>query len=453
MVENDLEGALQVVRTGWGPMRGDRPCWALVLLDLCFYTGQVTAASNRETVGMPEGRPGDSEPHSYFGLRLLEALHQEASDLPVIMLSSHSREEVSREFSRRGALGFLPREADDSPHRLGEYIVRHGLIPDEMEEIVGKAPALLLALRAARRAAPGCRHVLIRGERGSGKELLAQFMHRHSQPPGERGRPFVVVNSAGLSRDLFTSTLFGHRKGSFTGALADRTGAIMRAHGGDLFLDEIGTMPAEVQAGLLRVLEYGEVEPVGAETIAKVDTRFLSATNEDIEARAAWGEFRSDLLDRLRLGGTIYVPPLRERLEDVPLLVEQFVRDAEARCPGAMSRQVDAEALARLKEYDWPGNVRELAVCIANAVRENPDVEHLVPVHLRLGAAPKSALAVGVTPAAPIAGRPARRAGGMRLDELVALLKSFSFEQPDGEELAGHLPELQASCAGCWRAT
>ncbi len=384
IVENDLEETVSFVRQGWDTASSSRPAWALVLLDLCFYTGAVTPASNEAFAGMPEGRSGDDDARRYFGLTLLERLREEFPELPVVILSSKQREDVSRSFTTRGALGFISRTDSAGPARLREYLWRHGLMPDPSGEIVGTSLALLLALRAARRAAGDRRNVLIRGERGTGKEILAQYLSRCIEPGAER-RPFVVVDSGALAPSLWASELFGHMRGAFTGADRDRQGRIIQADRGDLFLDEIGNMPADVQTGLLRVIETHHVVPLGASSGREIDVRFISATNEDIERRAALSAgFRADLLDRLVSGGTIWLPPLRERPSDIPLLVERFVREAEAGRKNAMARQVAPEALVLLSLHDWPGNVRELRTAIFDAVSANPDVEHLVAGHLRI---------------------------------------------------------------------
>ena len=222
--------------------------------------------------------------------------------------------------------------------------------------------------------------MLIQGERGTGKELVAQYIHRQRQHP--ETTPFVVVNASLFTPDLFASELFGIESGVATG-VEGRVGLIQAAHSGDLFLDEIRDMPPQVQVQILRVLEEHKVTSVGAKTPQSVDVRFLSATNIDLEAVATTEHFRPDLLDRLREGGTVRLPPLRERVEDIPLLVDKFVRDAERAHPGALRRQIDPEVLDRLCAYEWPGNIRELRQCIFNAVNHYPDVEHLVPVHLQ----------------------------------------------------------------------
>ena len=383
-VENDIESTVAFVREGWDVShdRADTPCWSLVLLDLCFYTGRVTSASDGNLSGMPEGRVADDDPRQYFGLNILERLHDEFPELPVIILSSKQRDEVSQSFTAHGALGFIPRTDSTSPERLRQYLWRHGLIQDASRHITGHSRGLLLALRAARRGAEDRRNVLIRGERGSGKELLAAYVNRCATI-NEKPRPLVAVDSGALSPALYASELFGHVRGAYTGADRERQGRIVQADGGDLFLDEIGNMPQDVQNGLLRVLENKVVAPLGSGSGREVDVRFISATNEDIELKAVTaGGFRPDLLDRLREGGTIVLPPLRERQEDIPLLAELFVRQAETMRPGAMKRIITQAAIEKLLAYRWPGNIRELRNCILKAVGDHPDVEYLVPGHL-----------------------------------------------------------------------
>jgi len=192
-VENDLDVIVQTVRRGWLPSPSLRR-WAMVLVDLCFYTGLVTEESNRHAEGMAKGREGDDDPTSYFGLQVLRTLQEEFPDVPVVVLSSKPRDQVSRAFANHGALGFLPREDSRSPDLLREYLWRHGLVPDPSGEVVGRSRQLLLALRSARRVAATGGNALIRGERGCGKELFARYIHR--QKPRERHSPFIIVNSA-----------------------------------------------------------------------------------------------------------------------------------------------------------------------------------------------------------------------------------------------------------------
>jgi DNA-binding NtrC family response regulator len=384
-VENSLSIALDSIRSGWTsvdarPADHNLRLWAMLLLDLCFYTGNVTESSNRRAPGMPEGRPEDNDPRSYFGLVLLDAIHREFPDLPIYILSSKQRDEVSLEFSRRGALGFIARDDLRGPELLEQALWQHGLLPDPQGYVVGSSLPLLKALREARRAGHHRENLLIRGERGTGKELLARYIHRMSGRE-ERERPFVAVNSAVFTPHLFASELFGIEPRTATG-VESRLGLVEMAHGGDLFLDEIADMPQEVQAAFLRVLQERQITRVGSRQAKNVDVRFLSATNADLEDES--GGFRSDLLDRLRLGGTVWLPLLRDRASDIPLLVERFVRAAEAQRKGSLTRDITHETLETLCGHSWPGNIRELRSVIFDAVNRFPDVEYLVPEHLRL---------------------------------------------------------------------
>jgi DNA-binding NtrC family response regulator len=390
IVENDLEVSLNVIRKGWTPSQEigfvppDFRPWTILLLDLCFYTGKVTHESDRRTPGMPEGRQGDDDPCSYFGLTLLDAIHREFPELPVLILSSKSRDEVSLEFSRRGALGFISRDNERGPELLEEAILQHGLLPDLSGEVIGRSLPLLLALREARRAGRHRENLLIQGERGAGKELLARYVHRMNNKSQEAGgRPFVAVNSAVFTPNLFASELFGIEPRTATG-VDGKAGLIEMASRGDLFLDEIADMSPEVQASLLRVLQDRHITRVGSRQPKEVDVRFLSATNSDLENGAR--DFRSDLLDRLRFGGTVWLPPLRERPSDIPLLVEKLVREAEDQRKGSLRRDITLDAFEALRAHDWPGNIRELKSIIFDAVNRFPDVEHLVPGHFRFGA-------------------------------------------------------------------
>jgi len=443
-VDNDLAGTLAVVRQHWHPV-GDAAPVSMVLLDLCFYTGVVTAASEaKRGKGMPEGREGDDQTKNYFGLRVLEALHNHFPDLPVVILSSMPRAGVSQQFSRLGALGFLPRGDANSPALLRDYLGRHGLIPDASGTVIGNSKALLLALRAARRAAASRKNVLIRGETGTGKELLAQYLH--DQTPDAESKPLIAVDSGALSPSLYASELFGHRRGAFTGATDDRTGRIVQANGGDLFLDEIGNMPEDVQVGLLRAIEQKEVTPVGATNSQKSDVRFITATNQDIEEKASTGRgFREDLYYRLREGGVIYLPTLKERKEDIPLLVAKFVRDAETLTPGAMHRTIDPQARDVLLGHDWPGNVRELRNCIFKAVNDHPDVEYLSRVHLYLPTRDHSPSEARDN----LAVRPQVGATSPvnQIEELARVLDGFDVELLEPAGLSGKFPAIQAAYA------
>jgi DNA-binding NtrC family response regulator len=384
VIENDVQSTLDVVRRGWFGGPDAHPPWSMILLDLCFYTGLITEKSNGRVEGMPEGRPDDEDPTRYFGLTLLSEIGDRFPDLPIVVLSSQSQEEVSREYSSRGALAFLARSGEGSADVLRDRLNRYGLILDPTGEIVGTSKTLRLALREARQAAGSRRNVLIRGERGVGKELLARYIHRHSVPSS----PYIVVDSGTLSPQLYASELFGHRRGSFTGADSARTGKISLANGGDLFLDEIGNMPPDVQAGLLRVLDQREVTPLGAQSGTRVDVRFISATNEDLESRIADGAFRADLFDRLREGGTLSLPALGARRDDIPALANSIMREAERQTAGSRKHSIEPAAMQALQQHEWPGNIRELQNCITLAVTRYADVEHLFTQHFGLAASP-----------------------------------------------------------------
>ena len=445
VVENNLEASLAKVREGWtDAIAQGKPPWSFLLLDLCFYTGRVTEESHRRTPGMPDGRAGDDDPRSYFGLTLLDAIHREFPELPIFILSSKPREEVSLEFSRRGALGFIARDDLRGPELLEEALQQHGLLPDLAGEIIGNSLPLLLALREARRAARHRENLLIRGERGTGKELLARYIHRmHAPVQDSSDRPFVTVNSAVFTPSLFAAELFGIQPRTATG-VDGKTGLVEVANGGDLFLDEIADMPLKVQSAMLRVLQERQVTSVGAREPKSLDVRFLSATNADLEDTSRG--FRSDLLDRLSLGGSLWLPPLRERRGDIPLLAEKFVREAEDSRNGAMRRDIAPEALEMLCDHDWPGNIRELRSAIFDAVNRYPVMEHLVPGHLRLGGGMRRA---GVTPRPltedvsplPVVEESVKNADPMR--EWLEIQSRLRFDSQQTVLWAGRLDELQ----------
>ena len=222
-----------------------------------------------------------------------------------------------------------------------------------LPEMVGESAPMLELTRMIRLVAPRSATVLIEGETGTGKEVVAKAVHRLS---ARAGKPFVVLNCAAIPEALLEAELFGHTRGAFTGAVQSRTGRIEAAHGGTLFLDEIGEMPLPLQAKMLRFLECGEIQKVGENEMMRVDVRVIAATHQLLERRAEEGTFRLDLYHRLAVF-PVEVPPLRDRMEDLPLLVEFFLEQMGKEMP---RKQISAEALARLKEDRWPGNVREL---------------------------------------------------------------------------------------------
>ncbi len=251
----------------------------------------------------------------------------------------------------------------------------------EGDFIIGQNPKMKELAELIVRVAATPTTVLICGESGTGKELVARAIHRYSNL---RDRPLVTVNCTALAPTLLESELFGHKRGAFTGAVSDKPGLFERADGGTIFLDEVGDMPFEMQAKLLRVLQTGETKPVGDVITRKVRVRVIAATNRDLEKALAAGEFREDLFYRFNTF-TVTLPPLRERAEDIPVLAHHFLRKAEAK----VNKRVDRfapEALDLLKRYPWPGNLRELEYIIERAVvlatSRQVDVVHL-PLHLQ----------------------------------------------------------------------
>lgn len=231
------------------------------------------------------------------------------------------------------------------------------------EEIVGSSPALQSTLTRVAKVAPTDSTVLITGETGTGKELIARAIHKRSQ---RSSRAFVSVNCAAIPRDLIASELFGHEKGAFTGATQKRLGRFESAEGGTIFLDEVGELPAETQVALLRVLQEREYQRVGGNESLKTDVRVVAATNRDLQAAIAEGKFREDLFYRLNVF-PIEVPPLRERKEDIPLLVEYFV-DRYASKAGKKITGINKKSMEILQAYSWPGNIRELQNVIERSV-------------------------------------------------------------------------------------
>jgi DNA-binding NtrC family response regulator len=231
--------------------------------------------------------------------------------------------------------------------------------------------------------------VLIRGESGTGKELVANALHYRSP---RRARPMIKMNCAALSRDLVESELFGHERGAFTGAVARREGKFEAADGGTLFLDEVGDMPLETQAKLLRAIQEKEFERVGGNQPIRVDVRLLAATNQDLEGAVRAGRFREDLYYRLRVV-EVAIPALRERREDIPLLVDHFLKDAAARLRREV-KPLTGEALRACVGHPWKGNVRELRSAVEQALLLAPGAEITAADLIGQGAAPAEPLAV-----------------------------------------------------------
>jgi two-component system nitrogen regulation response regulator NtrX len=300
------------------------------------------------------------------GLSVLEKLREHDPGIPVVMVSGHGTIDTAVEATRRGAYDFLekPLDTDRLLVTLRRALELRGLtasmaaLRDQVEsryQIVGSSFAIRQVLERVEKVAPADARVLVTGENGTGKELVARAIHRLS---GRSQGPFIEVNCAAIPSELIESALFGHVKGSFTGAVSDSAGKFEQADGGTLFLDEIGDMSLAAQAKVLRALEEGVVTRVGGSRSIEVDVRVLAATNKDLAEEIAAGRFREDLFYRLNVV-PVHVPPLRERREDVPMLVQHFAR-ALARQARVGAKAFSDEAMERLAARDWPGNVREL---------------------------------------------------------------------------------------------
>jgi DNA-binding NtrC family response regulator len=309
------------------------------------------------------------------GMEVLRALRRDAVDLRVIVITAHGSVEAAVEAMREGAYDFLPKPFD--PHHL-EIVVRKALehrglvqtnrlLRDTLDahtsEILGESAAIRQAIEVARKAAASSSTILLLGESGTGKEVFAHTIHRWS---GRHEMALVVVNCVALSEHLLESELFGHEKGAFTGAHQTKKGKFELAHGGTVFLDEIGDMPPGLQAKLLRVLQDRTFERVGGTKPIRADIRIIAATNRNLDQATKDGRFREDLFYRLNVV-RITLPPLRDRMEDVPVLVRHLVTKYAAETKKVV-RDVGADALARLQAHTWPGNVRELANVIERAV-------------------------------------------------------------------------------------
>jgi len=315
------------------------------------------------------------------GLATLARLRQMKVDSQVVVISGHGNIESAVKAIKMGAFDFV-----EKPLSLEKtvLVIRNALRQRRLEaenralrarvDRAGKMVGESLLMRQLREqvamAAPTNGRVLIFGENGTGKELVARTVHALSR---RRNQPFVEVNCAAIPEELIESELFGHVKGAFTGAVADRKGKFEAAQNGTIFLDEIGDMSVKTQAKVLRVLQEQVTEPVGSTSRVHVDVRVLAATNKDLLAEIRAGRFREDLYFRLNVI-PVFVPPLRERAEDVPLLVEHFVADLAVEY-SRRAKVITPGAIARLKAYRWPGNVRELRNVIERVVIMAPGDE------------------------------------------------------------------------------
>lgn len=359
-----------------------------VLKQVLEYEGHVvrTAGGGGEALSLyesflPELTFLDVKMARMDGLEVLARIREQDPEAVVVMISGHGSIETAVEATRRGAYDFLekPLDTDRILVTIRNALQQRGLhqevsrLRDEVEsryEIVGASYPIRTVLDRIEKVGPTDARVLITGENGSGKELVARALHRVS---ARAEHPFVEVNCAAIPAELIESELFGHVKGAFTGAHADRTGKFEQADQGTLFLDEIGDMSPSAQAKVLRALQDGVITRVGSERAIRVDVRTIAATNQDLTARISEGAFREDLFFRLNVV-PIHVPPLRERREDIPMLVRHFTERAidEQRLP---PRRLSPEAVDRLVRMDWPGNVRELRNTVERLLILSPGAE------------------------------------------------------------------------------
>jgi two-component system nitrogen regulation response regulator GlnG len=298
------------------------------------------------------------------GIALLDRLQDTCPGLPVIVITAHSDLENAVAAYKGGAFEYLPKPFDiDEAVALvnkagrvnGNVADSTDIPPAAIASMIGQAPAMQEVYRSIGRLAGSSMTVLITGESGTGKELVAQALHQHSP---RATKPFIAMNTSAIASELLESELFGHEKGSFTGADARRIGRFEQANGGTLFLDEIGDMSPALQTRLLRVLAESEFYRVGGQASIKVDVRVIAATNQDLARAVKESRFREDLYHRLNVI-RINTPPLRQRREDIPLLLKHYMAEA-AQELDAPAKSIDAEALDALQTYDWPGNVRQL---------------------------------------------------------------------------------------------
>jgi two-component system response regulator HydG len=311
------------------------------------------------------------------GLELLEKVRARDPLCQVVMITGYGSVETAVEAMQKGAFHYLTKPVKPLELRsVAQRALEDRRLREENQELhrrleevegpqgmIGSSPSWARILQLVKRVAPTDSTVLVTGESGTGKELVATALHHLS---GRSRRPLVKVNCASLVESLLQSELFGHVKGAFTGAVASKKGRFERADGGTIFLDEIGEMSPETQARLLRVLQDGEVEPVGGESATRVDVRVVAATNKNLEEAIKDGSFREDLYYRLKVV-RLELPPLRERAEDIPVLVGHFLAELEERYRLGITG-IEPDAMTRLRAYPWPGNVRELKNCLEGAI-------------------------------------------------------------------------------------
>ena len=360
---------------------------ALARTDFEFKTfSSIVDALNALEHEQPQVVVSDIRMPNGSGLDFLTEIKQKYPDIPVIIMTAYSDlesavaafqggafEYLAKPFDVDQAMDVIKRAVDESTRQAPEIISL-----EEAPEIIGQAPSMQEVFRAIGRLSRSHATVLINGESGSGKELVARALHRHSP---RADKPFIAINTAAIPKDLLESELFGHERGAFTGAAAARRGRFEQADTGTLFLDEIGDMPADLQTRLLRVLSDGQFYRIGGHQPIKVNVRIIAATHQDLEERVKNGLFREDLFHRLNVI-RLRLPALRERREDIPLLIKHFLQHS-ANELGVETKQPSTAALKYLSAVNWSGNVRQLEnVChwlTVMAPGQNIDIADLPP--------------------------------------------------------------------------
>ena len=445
-VINDLDNTLEVVRNGWiQPTR-----WSLLLLDMHFKTGVIGKD------GEPVGNTEDWDPENYFGLTILDSLWSDPKlqDIPVVVTSAMKRNEIERRFTRQGVWDFVDKDDLDNA-KLQDLLQEHGLLTDD--KIIGNSLPLLQCLREARRRAriPN-ENVLILGESGTGKELLAEYMYRQSHKTGQ----YVPFFPQGVPETLIEDRLFGHQKGAFDGATVDQPGAAELADGGTLFIDEFGDIPATVQPKLLRLLDKNirETQRLGEQKVRKLQNLQIIMATEHEEFLSG-NNFRKALLARAQVHNAIRIPTLNERSEDIPLLVDYFVKKYEKEFGefGAEPRKVSQEAYNALRDHTWHGNVRELESVIEDAVYSYKGMRWLEVEHLKLPSHETQRRTIPLDHPLPqtdsdnnisdLQPQVAETDTHESVDELIKYLNNFDFNGYQHTELSGKLPHIEAAYA------
>jgi two-component system nitrogen regulation response regulator GlnG len=372
-------------------------------------TEVLTARTGKEALGLvrdatPDAVVLDVRLPDTSGLDVFDEVRVIDPRLPVVIITAHGTTETAIEAMKRGAFDYLLKPVD--LHQLREVVARavdlrrmqsvpavfDAAGPEaEGDRIVGRSAVMQEVFKAVGRVTAQDVNVLITGESGTGKELIARAVYQHSR---RADRPFLAINCAAIPEGLLESELFGHEQGAFTGADRRRIGKFEQAHGGTIFLDEVGDMAPATQAKILRLLQQQQFERVGSGETVTVDVRVIAATNRDLEALVAAGTFRGDLLYRLN-GFTIHLPPLRDRKDDLQVLIDHFLK-ATNRKLGRSVRGVAPEALRLMEAHGWPGNVRELQSTIRFAVVQAVGeviTPACLPRSLRGGAGPEPSTA------------------------------------------------------------